>query len=37
MPARNCKEAMTPDLFDYLIAAALLVALAVWFDRWWRK
>jgi hypothetical protein len=28
---------MTPELSDYLIAAAALVVLAFWIDRWWRK
>ena len=28
---------MTPDLFDYLIAAAVLLVLAIWFEGWWRK
>ena len=29
--------AMVFSLTDYLIAALVLVALAVWFERWWRK
>jgi len=28
---------MSLDLTDYLIAAAVLVVLAFWIDRWWRK
>jgi hypothetical protein len=28
---------MTPDLFDYLIAAVALLILAIWFEWWWRK
>lgn len=29
--------AMVFSLTDYLIAALVLIALAVWFERWWRK
>lgn len=29
--------AMVFSLTDYLIAALVLIALAIWFERWWRK
>lgn len=29
--------AMVFSFTDYLIAALVLVALAIWFERWWRK
>ncbi|MFL6717191.1 MAG: hypothetical protein ACJ8G3_12610 [Burkholderiaceae bacterium] len=29
--------AMIFSFTDYLIAALVLVALAIWFERWWRK
>ena len=29
--------AMVLSLTDYLIAALVLIALAIWFERWWRK
>lgn len=28
---------MVFSLTDYLIAALVLIALAIWFQRWWRK
>jgi hypothetical protein len=30
-------KCMTLELSDYLIAALVLVMLAFWIDRWWRK
>jgi hypothetical protein len=29
--------AMVFSLTDYLIAALVLIALAIWFERWWHK
>jgi hypothetical protein len=28
---------MNLELSDYLIAAVVLIVLAFWIDRWWRK
>jgi hypothetical protein len=36
MPCQQ-KIPMVFSLTDYLLAALVLIVLAIWFERWWRK